>query len=68
MATITERHKDISDRLRKHDAARKIMEGEMLALQHECDHQNMKTWHDSGWGRMPSTEQHCPDCGLHKST
>lgn len=61
--SITERYLDIKDRLKKHDAARKVIEGELLALQHECDHPNIKVWHDSGWGRMPSTGRYCPDCG-----
>ncbi len=68
MSDIAGRHKEISDRLRKHDAERKKIEGELLALRHECEHPRMETWHDSGWGRMPSTEHHCPDCGLRKST
>lgn len=66
--SINRRYLDISSRLKKHDAARKIIEGELLALQHECSYPKMKVWHDSGWGRMPSTEKHCPDCGLWKSS
>lgn len=66
--SIAKRHKAISDRLRSHDAKRKIIEGELLALRHECQHPNLKTWRDSGWGRMPSTESKCPDCGYRSST
>lgn len=66
--SIQDRLKDITARLRKHDSARKIIEGELLALQHECEHPRKESWHDSGWGRMPSTEHSCPDCGLRYST
>ena len=70
--TINERYKDIAERhaseVLRHDAARRIIECELLALQHECQHSNLKTWSDSGWGRMSSTERSCPDCGLRTST
>jgi hypothetical protein len=61
--TIKERHEDIAKRLRKHDAARKVLEGELLALQHECEHPNMESWvhYDYGGGSDHNTS--CPDCG-----
>lgn len=65
--SISERYKTISDKLKKHDAKRKYIEGQLAMLQHECGHPNVKIWHDSGWGRMPSTESLCPDCGLRTS-
>lgn len=65
---VADRRKDIQRRLKEHDAARKPIEAELLALQHVCDHANAKTWHDDGWGRMPSTEWECPDCGLRRSS
>lgn len=64
--TINERHKNIADRLLKHDAARKIIEGELLALRHECQHPNMEVTHSNTWGRFESTDYNCPDCGLRR--
>lgn len=65
--TIKERHDDIIRRLREHDAARKLIEAELLALQHVCPHEKAHQWHDSGWGRMPSDYWQCRDCGLQKT-
>lgn len=65
---IKAKHDDVKRRLKEHDAARKLIEGELLYLQHVCEHPNMKRWHDSGWGRMSSDEFQCPDCGLRGST
>lgn len=65
---IREKREHIDRRLREHDAARKIIEAELLALRHICQHPNGVTTHDSGWGRMPSNDFRCPDCGLTRST
>ena len=62
--TINERFLDIEKRLRKHDAERKFLEGELKALQAECEHHSLKEQIDSGWGRMPSTTYFCPCCRL----
>lgn len=67
--TIRQRRKTIEDKLRKHDAARKIIEAELLALQHECEQRRGKTWSDGGGYGGPdwlTTYFDCPDCGLHK--
>lgn len=57
------KRRDIQRRLREHDGARKLIEAELLALQHVCEHPNLRSWHDSGWGRMPSDHTQCDDCG-----
>ena len=62
---IRAKHKEVRARLKEHDAARKLIEGELKFIQHICEHPNMEKWHDSGWGRMPSDEFRCPDCGVH---
>lgn len=66
-AEIQRKREDIEERLRHHDAHRKIIEAEKKALQHICEHPNLEKWTDSGWGRMPSQEEKCPDCGYRKS-
>lgn len=67
-ATISERHKEIMDRLRKRDAARKIIEGELLALQHECEHPYNKCRSGKDYSGFYSTDCYCPDCGLRTSS
>lgn len=64
---IREKQSDIKQRLAAHDAARKLIEAELLALRHVCQHENVDQWSDSGWGRMPSDYWLCKDCGLSKS-
>jgi len=66
MNEIHEKYKSIAGRLKSHDAARKLIEAELLALQHICPHTNYEEWTDSGWGRMSSNEWYCKDCGLRK--
>ena len=50
------------EKLRIHDSNRKILEGELAALQCRCQHINAeyKTWVDYE-GR--TTTVSCPDCG-----
>lgn len=66
--SIKERRLDIEHRLHEHDTLRKRIEAELLALQHVCPHARVKTWSDSGWGRMSSSYWLCEDCGLRKVT
>lgn len=69
MPTIAQRRKDIENRLRKHDAARIVIEAELSALQSECQHKKGKQWSDGGgyggsdWSTTYFT---CPECGLYK--
>ncbi len=65
-AQIAKKYKIVKDKLCKHDAQRKIIEADLLALQHQCEHPNGKSEYDSGWGRMSSTDFNCPDCGFFK--
>ncbi len=51
MTTISDKREDIEKRLREHDAARKLIEAEMLALQHVCPHTNCQSWKDCGLRR-----------------
>lgn len=58
----------IRQRLKEHDGKRKIIEAELLALQHACPHTDVDEWdhHDYGGGH----DHHwlCKNCGLQRVT
>lgn len=64
--TISERFLDIDSRLKKHDAERKFLEGELKALQAECEHPGLEEMSrfDRDYGAPPVTEYFCPCCRL----
>jgi len=64
--SIAERYADICKRLKEHDAARKLIEGELLALRHICQHEHTRTWNHHDYGGGSDHHWHCDDCGLHK--
>ena len=67
---IRRRRDEIKARLTQHDAARKLIVSELQALQHVCQHPNLKTTSDNGSYGGPdfaSTYRDCPDCGLHEA-
>jgi hypothetical protein len=63
---ISTKRQDIKQRLKLHDAARKLIEAELLGLQHICEHPNAKKWND-GDIRGSTNYFQCPDCGLDRS-
>jgi hypothetical protein len=69
MVKIKDKYVKIIDKLKRHDAKRKLIEAELLALQHVCPHENVKEWDDGGGYGGPSWSSHywdCADCGLRK--
>jgi transposase-like protein len=56
---IKRKRRKIEQRLKEHDAARKLIEAEMDALQHVCPHKNSKTGRDYDGG----SSWYCSDCG-----
>jgi len=67
-ASIKKRHDDIARRLKEHDAARKLIEAEMMALQHVCDHKNVKEWNHHDYGGGCDHHWVCQDCGKSRVT
>lgn len=65
--SIKERFLDVSARLKKHDAQRKVLEGELKAIRHECEHPNAKRGTRSIMGRETVEWFCCPDCGKEES-
>lgn len=68
---IKKKYLRITEQLKKHDAKRKIIEAELLALQHLCPHDNVKEWDDGGGYGGPDWNSHywhCQDCGKQKIT
>jgi hypothetical protein len=66
MDTIKERYKALKLRIRENEAQAKILEGELAALQHLCDHPHGKE--SSRTDYLGDTDYYftCPDCGYHK--
>jgi hypothetical protein len=61
---IKQKWEDVSKRLRMHDAARKLLEAEVLSLQHICEHPNMKRWSKCNYSGDTTSYEQCPDCGF----
>jgi len=62
MSETLEKAKDAKRRLREHDARRKVIEAELLAIQHACEHPNAKTWSAMDYGGFSTQYFECPDC------
>lgn len=60
---IKAKRAEIANRLKAHDAARKLIEAEVLALQHVCEHPKAR-WVPDTFG--DGSSWHCPDCGLNR--
>lgn len=70
MSQIKAKYERIKEKLKKHDVKRKIMEAELLALQHVCPHEDVREWNDGG-GYKPDWITHywqCNNCGLSKTS
>lgn len=65
---IAKQRAKIEQRLKEHDAARKIIEAELLSLQHACPHKNVRQWTHHDYGGGSDRHWNCDDCGLHKIT
>ncbi len=68
---IVAKREKLEKKLKDHDAKRKIIEGELLALQHACPHKNVSEWNDGGGYGGPSFASDywkCRDCGKMKVT
>lgn len=69
--SIKKKRSRIEQRLKEHEAKKKIIEAEMLALQHVCPHNNVKEWDDGGGYGGSDWSSHywvCQDCGKQKIT
>lgn len=64
--TTREKYEDIAKRLREHDGARKLIEAELLSLQHICLHPNKKTIGGRDYSGVYDSTTSCPDCGYVK--
>lgn len=53
---------EVGQRLKEHDANRKLIEADLLRLQHICPHR--KTWSDGGsYGGPDFASTYCEACG-----
>lgn len=65
-SSIRERREAIQQRLKEHDAARLLIEAELLALRHVCPHADVETYKNYDYGGGCDLHWHCKDCGLKK--
>ena len=56
------------EKLAVHDAKRLVLEAQLLALQHQCPHKNIREW--PHYDYVGGSDHHwiCDDCGAHKIT
>jgi hypothetical protein len=66
MSEIKQKRDDIEKRLREHDAARKLIKAELLALRHVCQHADSESWTHHDYGGGSDNYWVCKDCGLQK--
>ncbi len=59
---------DIKQKLKEHDAKRKLLIAEQTYVQAICDHSNMKSWKSYDYDGGCDYCQSCPDCGYYKVT
>ena len=57
---------DVERRLKEHDAARLVIEGELLAIQHACQHKHVREWNSTDYKCETDHYWVCEDCGLRK--
>lgn len=58
----------VRQRLKEHDGKRKIIEAELLALQHACPHVNSDGRNVGDYSGGSSYDWSCKDCGKYTST
>lgn len=67
-AQIYKKASAIKQRIKEHDGQRKIIEAELLALQHACPHVHSKGFMSGDYSGGSSYEWGCQDCGKTTST
>lgn len=65
---IRSRVEKARQKIREHDAKRKVIEAQLLALQHACPHEDTETWDHYDYGGGCDTHWKCKICGLEKVT
>lgn len=64
MATIQQRRGKLAEKIRKNKAERIRLDGELKALQSECDHPNASSFLSGDYSSARFMAWSCPDCGL----